>query len=213
MGDVGHSIQEGHAARCHLRGILEGKKFADELRNVLVCGYVDLALEHQQALLVLTEAQLYGSAFALVRPLYEVALRGLWVKACATDGQVQCVERGQRDAFLSGSKMAQAVDKNCFLVRPGQTRGFFGEIWENSSGSMHDYVHGSVRAVSRRFDASVVKPKYADGEIIEVIRFSTTTIFILMRCFFAVMNCKNEAAEVESLMGSYFNFDIPKGQG
>ena len=69
---------------------------ADE-RSLLVLGCLDVAIEHQAAVALLHSASLYGSEFALLRVLAESLVRGLWLKYCATDAELQKFQKGKVD--------------------------------------------------------------------------------------------------------------------
>ncbi|MDE0411536.1 MAG: hypothetical protein OXI37_04895 [Gammaproteobacteria bacterium] len=47
-----------------------------------------LAIEHSQAIIVLVDSELYGSALALQRPLFEALTRGIWLRYYATNKEV-----------------------------------------------------------------------------------------------------------------------------
>ena len=49
-------------------------------------GCLDVALEHHRAIVLLISHALYGSAFALIRLLFEAyMMRGLWLHRCASE--------------------------------------------------------------------------------------------------------------------------------
>ena len=61
-------------------------------RSRMACGCLDLALEHQSGIAVLALHQLFGSAFALLRILYEAYVRGTWLMRCASDAALDKFE-------------------------------------------------------------------------------------------------------------------------
>lgn len=52
-------------------------------------------LENQEAIALLIRAGLYGSAFAIVRIIFEAYVRGIWITLCADDQEIS--------SFLSGA--------------------------------------------------------------------------------------------------------------
>src|SRR5262245_26487307 len=52
-------------------------------------------LSHHAAIWLLRERELFGSAFALVRPLYDIMFRALWIGAKATEEQVEQASRDE----------------------------------------------------------------------------------------------------------------------
>jgi hypothetical protein len=55
-----------------------------------------VAIDHSQAIVLLVDNAVYGSALALQRPLFEAYLRGIWLLHAASEDQVNAAER---DAF------------------------------------------------------------------------------------------------------------------
>ena len=62
-----------------------------DTRAVLVIGAADQALEHHEAIWLLSERNLNGSALAMVRLVWDAMLRAVWLNACATDEQIEQV--------------------------------------------------------------------------------------------------------------------------
>ena len=62
--------QRGDELRAQVRTMLERHQYSTTTKSVMLLAYVDLALEHHAAIWLLRERELFGSAFALVRPLY-----------------------------------------------------------------------------------------------------------------------------------------------
>ena len=56
--------------------------------STVVAGFIDLVIEHIEAIISLTRSNMNGSAFALVRAVAEGLVRGVWFTACATQPQV-----------------------------------------------------------------------------------------------------------------------------
>ncbi len=45
--------------------------------------------------------------------------------------------------------------------------------------ALHSYTHSGLLQLGRRFDGHDIKPNYLDGEIIEVVRVTTSAIFMV----------------------------------
>jgi hypothetical protein len=45
--------------------------------------------------------------------------------------------------------------------------------------ALHGYAHGGIHQLGRRFRDGQVRPNYADGEIVEIIRISTSALFMV----------------------------------
>jgi hypothetical protein len=74
-----------------VHGRLDGLKIAQlsvSKRVQLAGACWHVALEHGQAIVMLTEDALHGSALALVRPVFEAYVRGMWLMHCASEKEV-----------------------------------------------------------------------------------------------------------------------------
>ena len=78
----------GDKIRVRVRELLLRRDYPSDLKTRLLAGYVDIALEHHEAIWLLRESKLTGSAFALVRSVFDCWLRALWINACATELQI-----------------------------------------------------------------------------------------------------------------------------
>jgi Family of unknown function (DUF6988) len=70
--------------------------FHGDLRNMMAAACFDQVLEHQGAVLVLVEEEMYGSALALLRCMAEAIIRGMWFHHCATDAELQRFKKHDR---------------------------------------------------------------------------------------------------------------------
>jgi hypothetical protein len=100
----------GAAIRKWLWDLLERHAYPDDARSVWVAGSIAVALEHHEAISLLVNRQLTGSAFALVRPMVETVVRAHWINEVAYDDQVEQA-RQDKNVFPSMSEMSEAVGK------------------------------------------------------------------------------------------------------
>jgi len=144
---------------------LKGKELSTDLRIFLSAGCFDVALEHQNAIVVLCEKQLFGSAFALIRVIFEACVRGVWLHQCATEQEITKYKNDTLDRkfFL----ILQDVEK-----LDGFEEGILGEVKSNYWKSMNSFTHTGILQVSRRLSEDSIGPRYSDGEILEMLSFS-----------------------------------------
>ena len=124
-----------------------------------------LAQEHHHSIVLLCEHRIYGSAFALVRVLFEAYVRGEWLISCATDEQVEY--------FVT----AQEPPKLDFLIRQIETQptfceGTLSELKTRHWKSMCAYTHSGGLHVQRWQTSDGVEPNYSWDEIDEVLQFA-----------------------------------------
>jgi hypothetical protein len=111
MSLVDELIARGAVIRARLWDLLERHGYPDDTRSVWIAGSMAVALEHHEAISLLIEQQLTGSAFALVRPMVETVVRAHWINAVARDDQVERARQDDKKAFPSMSEMSAAIGK------------------------------------------------------------------------------------------------------
>src|SRR5512142_3056772 len=89
--------------------ILGRHEYPDDLRTVLVIGFIDQMVEHHEAIVLLLRSEKIGSAFALARSVVEAMYRGLWLNFCATDTQCERFERA--DEIPGITQLANEIDE------------------------------------------------------------------------------------------------------
>lgn len=81
-----------------------------DTKTFMVVGYVIFAIQLHRAIWLLKDAELYGSAFALIRPVFDACLRALWINAAATPDEI---EKASRDKLRFPS-----IDDMLVAIRP-----------------------------------------------------------------------------------------------
>jgi len=149
---------------------LNGIKIKADVRSKLAAGCLDTALEHQKAIVLLVAKQLYGSAYALIRVLYESYIRGIWLHRCASDEEVNSFRHGKIKKQIG--ELIQEIEKI-----DGFEGGVLSSIKNASWGSMNSYTHsGNLQAV-RRLTEHTIESNYEPKEIEEVINFVNAMSF------------------------------------
>jgi hypothetical protein len=80
---------------CELSAYLTSKlhdiSTKDTLRNRIAGACFSVALDHFDGVLILLERspRLYSSTYALIRPIFESYIRGMWFMYCATDKKIE----------------------------------------------------------------------------------------------------------------------------
>ncbi|MCY4585832.1 MAG: hypothetical protein OXB98_07335 [Bryobacterales bacterium] len=80
---------------------------SDNKRLRLAAGCLHIAIEHAQAIVVLTQEKCFGSALALQRPLIEAWARGFWLLYDATE---EDVDRAEQDKFPPKGEIVKALE-------------------------------------------------------------------------------------------------------
>lgn len=119
--------------------------------------------EHQRACGQLTHTGLLGSAMALMRPSFEVFVRGLWLQ-WADDAELRRFQLGQDS--LNPEKAIKSI-----VERSGQTRySDMLDMWLLSKKTLHGYVHHSYQSLIRRGGEIEVPSE----EVVSLLNFSSS---------------------------------------
>src|SRR5262249_41343936 len=84
---LGESIKQADAIKYEIWNVLEGPITIIDIRTQTILEYISIALEHHDAITLLTQNDLRGSALTLVRPIFEVLYKTAWILTTATDLQ------------------------------------------------------------------------------------------------------------------------------
>ena len=196
MSQIEDFSNRGAEIRSRLRELLQRHYYPPDTKTAFLTGYVDIALEHHEAILLLIKSNLLGSAFALVRPLFDTMFRALWINKAADQSQIEEASR-DKDIFPAMSQMLVEIDQSYSIDNFFQS--FKGAKWR----AMCSYAHSGSLQIARRFTNGDVKPSYKDTEILEVLNATNTAVLLLTRMFFVSMGCQREADETEKMMLEY----------
>lgn len=111
-------------------------------KNRAALAFFHLCLEHQHGLHTLIEQRVFGSALALLRPLYESYVRGMWALHCASHEEIMEFIRSNRLPKIRQMlvRISSAVDGLELLEN----------AHEASWDWMNDYTHGGSSQIRAR---------------------------------------------------------------
>lgn len=114
---------------------------------------------------MLVDGKVYGPAFAMMRSIREVFLRGVWLAKCATDSQVRgIVDNGQ---FPGTNTLIEAIE-----MTEAYSDGYFSQMSETTRKWLHDMTHGGMEQLVRRFSGSTIEPMFEESELVELLDFA-----------------------------------------
>jgi hypothetical protein len=144
---------------------IDGVEISSETRTRLAAGCLDTALEHHKAILLLISRSLYGSAFALVRLIFEAYIRGLWLHRCASDSDLELLKAEKFDKkFGTLIHEIERID--------GFEEGILSNVKLTSWSAMNSYTHSGFMQIARRNTESTIEPNYGEDEILEALNFA-----------------------------------------
>ena len=116
------------------------------------------------AIVELVHAMLHGSALALVRPMSEAYVRGMWLMYAATD---EGVDRAGRDRFPNKTDIVTALEKSHFSSQPFSDN----QSWKR----LCSYTHTGYQQIGARLTSQGLGWNYQDSEILEALLWADTT--------------------------------------
>ena len=164
---------------------------------MIALGWLDIAMEHHEAIVKLIREKLYGSAFSLLRGIFELLFKAHWVVGCATCEEVDRIARKDDFRFPGTAAMVDAVDK---AFGAGS---HFADIKKRGWRAMSSYTHGGLLQLTRRFTGTRVEPNYKLGEIEEVVNSATAAILNFALLFTAAPDRTGQDREIQDLISSF----------
>jgi hypothetical protein len=143
--------------------------FVDQNRDRILLAYWSLVFDYDKSMLHLLRAGFYGGAFALVRPLVEALVRA----HIALVGSDDDIAKIKADEYFVNFKMIGAQIDTEFALD-----GLFDRFLNQARGPLHSFTHSGLFQLGRRYTGGDLQARYEDGEIIEVVRVTTSAVFM-----------------------------------
>lgn len=158
------------SAEAHIKQLalkIEGLEFPASDRNRLSAACFHQALEHHEAIVLLVRRNLNGSALALVRPMFEIYVRAIWLGHCASEIDLERFQKGKLKKEFA--ELVSDVE-----THEGYNVGVLSDVKKKSWRTMNDYTHGGPRQVIRRITADSIASNYSTEEMQELVTFAGT---------------------------------------
>lgn len=165
---------------------IDGLKISSDDRSRISASCFDVALEHQKAILILIANKLIGSAFSLVRILFEAYIRGLWIGKCATDKEIEKFKKNKLKKTFG--TLIQEIEQ-----KDGFQEGVLSKAKAANWTAMNSYTHSGFFQTVRRNTEESIEPNYDEDEILEALMFSDA-ISLLTALQIAIMAGNTEFA-------------------
>lgn len=128
-------------------------------------GVLGIAQDHHYAIVFLLKDEFYSSIMALLRSVFEAHLRGLWLKRCATDAQVQKFIRGKQPP--KNECMIEAIED-----LPAFGKDTLSRINKNAWKEMCDFAHTGGLHLQRWQSQHGIEPNFDIKELEEGLNYS-----------------------------------------
>ena len=169
---------------------IDGLEISSDDRPRIAASCLDTALEHQKAIILLIANKLYGSAFALIRLLFEAYVRGVWLNYCANDKEIDKFKKGKLDKQFG--ELIKDIEKN-----DGYNVGTLSRAKRTGWKVMNSFTHSGFPQIIRRNTESTIEPNYEIEEIEKAINF--TNAIGLLSCLEISFLAKKEDFSIEIL--------------
>jgi hypothetical protein len=207
--------KRGAEIRARLRELLLRHEYPGDVKTRVLSAYVDVALEYHVAIWLLEKSELTGSAFAMVRTIFDSLFRALWINKVATEGQIEQASRDELK-FPQMDKLREDIKENYREPsEPNQPELLdrlldrLKEVWRVQCS----YTHSGGRQLERRFTFDEMKPRYSKGEITEALNLANIALMLLLGIFFESMRCNEEADKTGTMLMQYFTDFAGRLQG
>ena len=165
---------------------IDGLEISSDDRTRISAACFDIALEHQKSIVLLIAHSLFGSAFSLVRILFEAYIRGLWIGKCATDKEIEDFKKNKLAKTFA--TLIEEIEQ-----QDGFQEGVLSRAKTATWKAMSSYTHSGFFQSVRRNKDETIEPNYDDDEILEVLGFSDS-IGMLTALQIALISGKVELA-------------------
>jgi hypothetical protein len=154
-----------------LEKIVINKNYTDGERDTLLLAYWELVSDFHRGIHALIQSEFFGSAFALIRPVVECFVRA----HIALMGSEDDVKKLRDDIYKVNFKEIGPKIDAAF----GMDHLMENFLNDRTREALHGYTHGGLHQLGRRFRDGQVRPNYSDEEIIEIIRVTTSALFMV----------------------------------
>ena len=169
-----------------------------DTRSQVLLSYASIALEHQEAIVLLARHGLSGSAFALVRPVFEILYRAAWMCACAKPKEVDRIKAG-KFTFPKMGDMVAAIDAKYGF-------DFFKGFKASSWNEHNDFTHTGKLQIGSRLTRDDLQAAYADEMI--AVQITTATVAAMMVAVL-LLKTHNRTSDGERLEHALAQFCTP----
>ncbi|MCI5210836.1 MAG: hypothetical protein D3910_19075 [Candidatus Electrothrix sp. ATG2] len=145
----------------------DGLPIDSDGRTKLSAACFDLVLEHQKSVVLLIEKHLNGSAFALIRLIFDAYIRGLWLYHSASETEIEKYKNEKlKKPFGDLIKDVEKID--------GYSSGILSQAKKAGWDAMNSYTHSGFLHLTRRVSEDSIEPIYTDEEKVEAIKFANS---------------------------------------
>ncbi|WP_247263443.1 MULTISPECIES: hypothetical protein [Pseudomonas] len=169
--DLQSAIEKSERWMVQSSSLVDGLEIDPSVRSRVAASLFHLCTEHHQAVHTLTNQELFGSAFALMRPQFEAYVRGVWYHRCALDSKL--------NSFIKGGEPPRISE---LLTDIGNLSDFDSQalletkqaVW----GVLNEFTHGGAVQVRARITSTEIVRNYKNEHIVCMLHWSSILSFM-----------------------------------
>jgi hypothetical protein len=189
---IQEQLDHADAARHSAWDAIVGPITIADTRSQVLLSYASIALEHQEAIVLLARHGLPGSAFALIRPVFEILYRATWICACAGPGDVDRI-KADTFTFPKMGDMVAAIDAEHGF-------DFFTGFRASSWALQNDFIHAGRLQISSRLIRDDLQAVYPDEMIAGQITTATVAAMMVAVLLLKTHNRTSDGERLESAL-------------
>ena len=161
--ELNSAIRESEELAHWLDKNIDGTSIKSDDRSKIAGACLDVILEHQKAIALLSDRKLHGSAAALVRSVFESYVRGVWFYYSATEQELEKFK--EKDKLNKRfHELIEDLEKHEVF-----SEGVLSDVKELSWETMNSFNHSGFYQVVRRHKGDEISPNYSDDEVIDAL--------------------------------------------
>ncbi len=164
---------------------IDGIRVVSGIRSRLAVGSLHLAFDHHDAVILLAEHEIYGSAFALLRLMIEAYVHGAWLIHCGSETDLDKFENKDELDRTFGGLINDLEKLEDFNV------GVLLQMKQDSWKLLNSFTHGGYHHIRRRNTLDGIEANYPECEVVAALNFAGA-VAILSTVELAKMAKNNE---------------------
>lgn len=159
---------------------INGLAINSDSRTRISATCFQISREHHKAIVLLISHKLIGSAFSLLRLLFEAYIRGVWLGRCATEDEL---EKYKNDKL---SKKFETLIKEIEQI-DGFEQGVLSEAKRINWSAFNSFTHSGFFQIVRSNTPETIEPNYDEEEILGALGYADAVALLsaLQIAFFA----------------------------
>lgn len=171
---------------------IDGLAIRSDERTRVVAACFDMVLEHQQAVTILMEHKLMGSAFALARSAFEAYIRGIWLRDCASNDE--WAKYLADDFRVPFQKLIDNIEE----LEP-YSSGVLSDSKASAWDLLNSFTHTGYSQAVRRNTEDFIESNYDDSEVKQIADFVSSTSLLAGVEILSLAQAKIQAVQEEFL--------------